>query len=88
MVRKSISLVPSVKIGPGVFSLEARKYIVSKESEFNGFVSLRMSTRRNIGVGFGMVEQAKPFSCTPTFGVSMNRAGVFTPFISLSFGWW
>ena len=90
MLSKSISLVPSVKIPSQSFAVEFRKYFdgpVQEKLGCKGFLSLRLSTRSNFGIGFGMTDGADKFSCTPTFGVSFNKEMQATPFISVLFGW-
>lgn len=89
MLSKSVSLVPSVKITSRSFAIESRKYFdgpFQAKLGYKGFLSFRLSTRSNFGIGVGMAEGAGKFSFTPTFGVSFNKEMTATPFISVIFG--
>lgn len=85
-VNPTASIVTSVSINDQSFSGEFRKYIHSHNRDNTGFVSTRFSTRKNIGLGFGIKSHDDSFIFTPCFGVSYNFvSGNFKPFISIGF---
>jgi hypothetical protein len=86
---KTLSVVPSVKINQNSFAMETRRYLCINEYK-TGFTSVRISTRGNIGFGFGTRdinnrEFEREFSFDPTFGLSIDKHGNASPFLSVMF---
>lgn len=86
---KTLSVIPSVKINQNSFAIEMRRYLSNSEYK-TGFTSVRLSTRGNVGFGFGMRsrnnrEFEREFSIDPTFGLSIDKHGNANPFLSIMF---
>lgn len=85
-VDAQVSLLPSVKRDS--FAFETRAYVpaVGVEST-KGFVSFRMSSRANFGVGVGYQLAIGPFSFEPRLGMYVNPLTDKTgPHFGLSIG--
>lgn len=82
MLSPSISVVPMVNLCSNSISGSLRKYFETQDIFNQGFVSLRVSSRKNVSFGIGMRESF--FS--PCFGLAYNYNNHTTkPFISI--GW-
>lgn len=102
-ISPSVSVLPSVNVIAKSFAGEIRGYFPGRRVQCQhilldngrlvnsysnqGFVSARLSTRGNLGIGIGMrTDENIPFLVTPSFGISYNiESGECKPFISLGF---
>jgi len=86
-ISPNVSLVPSVNIYNESFSGEIRRYLQKDDNSSRGFISARLSSRKNIGIGFGMTSTKNhELFAVPSFGMCYNITNeCFKPFISLRF---